>query len=481
MLRYLFSADSDSGYTTADIEQIRIACSHCHLFPDPKIASDVGWKRVLPAMVEQSRDLRLRLPENSAIRQYFFDLARSQQIYKTEDEGGSRFVLKEDADSLRYTGAVKIACINSISEIVLLCDLGRQAIVAIDLSGFAPQLTSISVVTAPVHITITDLDQDGSYDMVISDIGQLQPADTDTGRILWLRTLKDQTLELVPLVTGLSRVVETYVRDMDNDGDLDLVVAEFGHARTGGLYVYWNDSTSNSSAPNFERQTLDSRSGIASLVIVDIDNNGFLDVIASVSQEHEEIIAHTNFGSKQFRHQTVFKAPHPAWGLAGIAVADIDADGNLDILSTSGDHLDSLELKEFHGLYWSKLQIDGAYETQRLATLPGALRIKVSDLDNDGDLDLIVTALLSPMALPRDMSGEVMLDTLIWLENHGGGEFQRHVVSKGAQGFSAVLTLDIDQDGDIDLITSRLDYVEYTSREGERENQIIQIYLNSSI
>jgi len=57
--------------------------------------------------------------------------------------------------------------------------------------------------------------------------------------------------------------------------------------------------------------------------------------------------------------------------------------------------------------------------------MPGAHRALAVDLDNDGDKDVVAASLVPPKVLAQNP--ELLLDSLIWLEQVSLGEFTKHV------------------------------------------------------
>ncbi len=68
--------------------------------------------------------------------------------------------------------------------------------------------------------------------------------------------------------------------------------------------------------------------------------------------------------------------------------------------------------------------------------------IESSDIDGDGDLDIIIS----------QVNGTD--DEISWLENDGGDltAFPQHIISTATQGFVSLKTIDLDEDGDIDIV-----------------------------
>ena len=69
-------------------------------------------------------------------------------------------------------------------------------------------------------------------------------------------------------------------------------------------------------------------------------------------------------GQGQFRTETIFQAPDPAYGSSCIDLVDLDQDGDLDLLYTNGDTMDSFELRPSHSVQW--LENQGRFRSSRI-------------------------------------------------------------------------------------------------------------------
>ena len=122
----------------------------------------------------------------------------------------------------------------------------------------------------------------------------------------------------------------------------------------------------------------------------------------------------------------------------GIAVADMDRDGDLDLTSADYTPHNMLYLFEndSHGDF--KRHIIQQDDPERLE------RHMVSDVDGDGDLDVVIV---------KNLRGH-----LLWFENSGaptdGKLWQRHVITTDLPGAYDVAVADFDDDGDIDVAAS---------------------------
>ena len=85
------------------------------------------------------------------------------------------------------------------------------------------------------------------------------------------------------IVDKIARVSDVRAGDLDNDGDMDLAVAQFGY---DDGETRWIENLGNW---KFKSHILQNLSGPINVEIVDIDKDGDLDIISLVSQEWEEI------------------------------------------------------------------------------------------------------------------------------------------------------------------------------------------------
>jgi hypothetical protein len=300
----------------------------------------------------------------------------------------------------------------------------------------------------PAHAALTDVDRDGHKDLVVADLGSFLPSDHDRGSVVLLRGRPGfGPVAASRIATGLPRIAAVEPADFDRDGDVDLVVAAFGWRTTGSLRLL-NQSTREGAAPAFETRLLDSRTGAIHAVPADLNGDARPDIVTLFAQEHESVVASINEGAGRFRQATIYAAPHPDWGSSGIRVVDLDRDGDLDVLLAHGDTFDDLIVKPYHGIQWLENRGAFPFVEHTLASLPGALRALPSDLDGDGDLDVLASAMIANV----DGGTAARLASVVWLEQVARGEFRRHTLELGSPTHATMDAGDFDQDGDVDLV-----------------------------
>jgi hypothetical protein len=336
------------------------------------------------------------------------------------------------------------------------CDMHSGQLFALDCRDTSSPPREMARFTNPARFAVCDLDGNGSQDTVVADLGSFVPGDHQHGKVWWLPAPgeADQPARREVLVENIGRIADVRPADFNQDGFTDLVVAEFGWRKSGSVFLLLQEPPSDPTAPRnalprFRRVDVDQRHGVIHVPVCDLNGDGRPDFVALVSQEHEVVDAFLNIGEGKFERQRIFTANDPAFGSSGIDMVDLDGDGDLDVLFTNGDTLDSHYLKPSHGIHWLENQGGFPFVAKRIAHLLGAMRAVPADIDGDGDLDVVAAAYLP--ALLRRQGQDTPHETLIWLEQTASREFIRHTLEVGEAGHMSLLAADLDGDGDVDL------------------------------
>ena len=205
--------------------------------------------------------------------------------------------------------------------------------------------------------------------------------------------------------------------DIDNDGDMDVVITETNWKTGTALWCLINDGIGY----------LNKRKcgGIFSfaLELADIDGDGYLDVLLG-AHEHEQSIDFTgivwNDGKGNFNKHNNTRLPQhkKKWGtVPEVSLADLDNDGDLDIVysragvlyvGTAIQIIENLGHKKFkdHGIFPLVEAPDDYIPTHEGNEWNDFIEdIRFRDLDKDGDIDLYLS---SSMSLKTD--GMVLLN-----------------------------------------------------------------------
>ena len=201
----------------------------------------------------------------------------------------------------------------------------------------------------------------------------------------------------------------------------------------------------------FESVILLHLSGTIHTPIVDLDNDGDLDIVALVSQEWEEIYAFENDGEGNFKTHLLYGVADDDYGSSGIGIADADGDGDQDILWANGDAFVATDYRPMpsHGVQWLENLGEMRFGFHRLGDFPGAYDPCGADIDNDGDLDIVSVSAFNYWDRPETQS-------IVCWENLGDGAFVQHDVAGEPTHLVTLDAADMNGDGKADLVTGNM-------------------------
>lgn len=297
-------------------------------------------------------------------------------------------------------------------------------------------------ILAPAHVQVFDFDMDGDKDLIVGVLGMLFPNNDKIGSVVVLENDGQFNFTKHVIVEKIARVADVRAGDLDKDGDMDLAVAQFGY---DDGETRWIENLGNWT---FESHILQYLSGPVNVEITDIDHDDDLDIISLVSQEWEEIYCFINDGSGQFQPRLLFGSSNQDYGSSGIALSDLDQDGDEDILYTNGDAFDYIppQGRPWHGVQWLENKGDLEFEFHRICNFTGATNVRSADIDNDGDLDLFAVSAFNIWSDPESKS-------IIWLENDGNMQFTQREISKSPTHLLCCEPGDFNKDGLMDVVT----------------------------
>ena len=236
------------------------------------------------------------------------------------------------------------------------------------LSFQSHTISTDAILARDVHAA--DLNGDGYTDVLL--------ASEHDNRIAWHVNLGDGTFwEARDIDTDANGAQAVHAADVDGDGDLDVLAAS-AQDDTVAWYENQGDLTFS------ERRVIDPNAGGAvSVYAADLDGDGAVDVLSASSWD-DRIAWYSNpMGDGAFDRSTIDFSADGAWD---VHAADLDGDGDSDVLSASrgADRI----------AWYENTVADGRPPNfsgrQTIATdAEGAESVHVADLDGDGDLDVL--------------------------------------------------------------------------------------------
>jgi len=295
---------------------------------------------------------------------------------------------------------------------------------------------------APAHVEIRDFDHDGDNDLTVAVLGMLFPNNDKIGSVVVLENDGKCNFNKHIVAEKIARVSDARIGDLDGDGDMDLAAAQFGY---DDGETRWIENLGNW---KFKSHSLQNISGPINVELTDIDSDGDLDIMSLVSQEWEEIYCFVNDGKGNFQPKLLWGSNNEDFGSSGISLADLNKDGNMDILYTNGDAFDYVPPvpRPWHGVQWLENKGNLNFEYHRICNFAGAFSPRTADIDHDDDMDILVVSGFNLWDKPES-------ESFIWLENIGGMQFKKHPAAYSPTHLLTLELADFNNDGNMDMVT----------------------------
>ncbi|MDA7510728.1 FG-GAP-like repeat-containing protein [bacterium] len=280
-------------------------------------------------------------------------------------------------------------------------------------------------------VTLFDADRDADLDAwVREDDGQVS---------IWINEPDGTFFQLPERVTVFGEG-DVAFGDLDNDGDIDVVVARQFNVTApaafqfGGHYRWLNDGTGAFEKAEILRydQAGKSVDGIGG-ELGDLDGDGDLDFLAVYSDHTFRIWKNDGaagfLDSEQGLEVTVEQGQAPP-AVGSVALGDFDDDGDLDVVKPVGGDRNWL---------WTN---DGSanFSSNPIALSSVLSAVEQGDLDNDGDTDLIAAGAGCGACAN------------VWLLNDGMLEEAGIRIFGDNATVHRLSIVDLDSDGDLDFV-----------------------------
>ena len=270
-----------------------------------------------------------------------------------------------------------------------------------------------------------DMDGDGDLDIIWSSAqdGKIKYSRNTDGLGTFAGALN--------IENNVSIIPDFHTIDVDADGDLDVVSAWSIQGGSQGVSWYRNENGAGSFS---SRITISNAvNGVPSVYAGDLDGDGDMDVAAALSGDDKIVWYENTDGLGTFGTEQVLSANADV--ASRVRIADVDGDGDLDVIATSNDDDKITWFENFDGAgnFGTEILIDSYLGNMR--------SLHISDLDGDGDMDFLTAT---------DQGNNIK-----WYNNLDGlGNYSAYVITKHLGGGKAIFAEDLDGDGDKDILSA---------------------------
>lgn len=442
-------------------------CAACHEYPEPGLLDRkswvdgaLPWMRMFhgfdPQRVDKSPEGKLlratgRFPSEPIMSESEWKNIVAFYTHSSQDTPESNFNKYKIKPSLKlfdlqqpqFPSTVPMTTMISWqtqSDALAMGDARLKQLIWMNADGTLK--SRLNLKNIPTQITPT---KSGDAYWVVG-IGSFFPSERRQGEILQVSENKTSGgWKVERTLTQLSRPTHLLETDLNDDGQPDLAIAQFGNFQ--GRFSWWEKLENG----DYKEHLLFGMPGALMSIGGDFDQNGTQDLMVLVAQETESLMVFWNDGKGKFEQEILFKKPS-SYGHSFFEMVDFDGDGQDEILVTNGDNGDyGAGFKNYHGIrvYSWKPGKSSKAEEKFFFPLNGAYKALARDFDADGDLDI---AAVSFFPNYKDSP----LESFVYLENQGTApdweNFRSITFDKALAGrWLSLEAADMDHDGDLDL------------------------------
>ena len=250
---------------------------------------------------------------------YFVTQVGSNQLYR--NLGGARFALSEAGPDLALADRIGVAPSfadtdnDGDPDLFVTSVRGGNALLANDGQGLFRDISQSSGLDYSGHSSATvffDYNRDGMLDAFVANVGKYTRGSDPAPVIGFVRDGDDGEFSYYP---GYADAFEGHLKPL----------------RTERSHLYENEGENRFANVSARTGLLD-ESWTGAATPIDANEDGWLDLYVLNMQGHDEY--YENDGGERFTRKSRERFPRTPWGSMGVKVFDYDQDGNLDLYLT---------------------------------------------------------------------------------------------------------------------------------------------------
>lgn len=270
------------------------------------------------------------------------------------------------------------------------------------------------------YLLIEDLENDGDLEIITASYNNNDAKNQKIATFKYNSTENSYKETIIDFYISAANVVK--IVDLDNDGKNDIV--------SGFQSVIWNKNQGNNIFSSHILISENITGFITDLQFTDFNSDGFIDIIISATNAIEI------YKNKDGIHFELIKNIDINEGVEHIELSDVNGDNLIDIVLSHQAGTNPISVL-FNDQNFNFLPIKPAYTTTN--SYYKAYSFKCGDMDADGDNDIVI--------------GERDNSSLIWLENDGTENFEKHTIANSI-ACDDIDIGDVDNNSTLDIVVS---------------------------